>query len=242
MIEIEQLLFVCAWLAVYLVLQLCTWLILRPWLSSALALPASFAASLLCSCLISWYLAWLGFSPILALGILLIVTGITLGAVQRARVGIISDLKEAKGYYALFFIVFFTLLLVRMLNPDIIYKSEKYMDHAFIASIMRLPIVPPLDPWFAGGILEIYYYLGHWCFATLAMMANVPSWVMFQFIIPTVAGVSAVQLFAIGKLVLKRFSLLPVACIFIVNTSFIYEYVIGTNIPELLWKSARVIP
>ena len=242
MIEIEHLLFLCTWLILYFILQLCTWLVLRPWISSALALPASFAASLLCSCIISWYLALLGFSPVFALGIFLILTGIVLSAAQRARVGIISDLKEGKGYYALFFIVFFAMLLVRMLCPDINYRSEKYMDHAFIASIMRVAIVPPLDPWFAGERLSMYYYLGHWCFATLGMMASVPSWITFQFIIPTVASVSAVQLYGIGKLISKRFTLLPVACIFLVNPSFVYGYIIGTETSALLWKSSRIIP
>jgi YYY domain-containing protein len=242
MIEIEHLLFVCAWLIVYLVLQLCTWLILRPWLSPTLALPASFGASLLCSCLISWYLTWLGFPPELTLGVYFILTGIVLAEVQRARVDILSDLMNGKWYYALFFLVFATMLVARMFYPDIDYRSEKFMDHAFLASIMRTPIVPPLDPWISDQTLTIYYYLGHWCFATLGIIAKIPSWFVFQFIIPTVASVSAVQLYGVGKLLLKRFSLLPVACLFIMNPFFVYDYINGVGIPALLWRSSRVVP
>jgi YYY domain-containing protein len=242
MIEIEHLLYVCAWLIVYLVLQLCTWLTLRPWLSPTLALPASFGASLLCSSLISWYLVWLDFSPALTLGIFLIITGIVLAEVERARVGILSDLKNGKWYYALFFLVFATMLVARMFYPDIDYRSEKFMDHAFLASIMRTPIVPPLDPWISDQTLTIYYYLGHWCFATLGTIAKIPSWFVFQFIIPTVASVSAVQLYGVGKLLLKRFSLLPVACLFIMNPFFVYDYINGVGIPALLWRSSRVVP
>ena len=240
MIEIEQLLFVCAWLILYLILQLCTWLILRPWLSSALALPASFAVSLLYSCLISWYLAWLGFSPTFSLGILLILTGGVLGVVKRARINIISELKEGKGYYALFFLVFLVMLLIRMQYPDI-NGGEKFMDHAFFASIMRVPIVPPLDPWFARETLEVYYYLGHWCFAILGIIAHIPSWILFQLVLPTVAAISAVQLYSIGKLLLKKLSLLPVLCLFIVNPAFIYGFISGTSAFSLLWDSSRVI-
>ena len=43
------------------------------------------------------------------------------------------------------------MLTVRFVNPTISY-AEKFMDHAFLASIMRSPVVPPLDPWFAGGL------------------------------------------------------------------------------------------
>ncbi|MDR2855185.1 MAG: DUF2298 domain-containing protein [Methanomicrobiales archaeon] len=240
MIEIEHLLFVCAWLIIYFILQLCTWLVLRPWLSSTLALPASFAVSLLCSCLISWYLAWFGFSPAFTPVIFLILTGIVLGEVQRARVGISSDLKEGGWYYALFFIVFFVMLIMRMLHPDI-NGGEKFMDHAFLASMMQAPIVPPLDPWFAGESLSIYYYLGHWCFAILALIAKIPSWIAFQFVLPTVASIAAVQLYGIGKLLLHKFSLLPVICLFIVNPAYIYQHIIGTAPGAVLWHSSRVI-
>ena len=245
MIEIEHLLFTCTWLILYLILQFCTLLILRAWLSSALALPASFAVSLLWSCLISWYLAWLHFSPTYTLGVFFILAGIVFGTVQKARVGILSDLNEGKWYYALFFIVFLTMLVVRMFFPDIgPIGWEKPMNHAFFASIMRTPVVPPLDPWFAGGTLEIYYYLGHWCFATLGIIAHLPSWIVFQFVAPTVASVSAVQLYGIGKLLLKRFSLLPVILLFIVNPAFIFNYYIGDIYIAMLFNISviNVIP
>ncbi|MDR2855184.1 MAG: DUF2298 domain-containing protein [Methanomicrobiales archaeon] len=241
MIEIEQVLFVCAWLIIYFILQLCTWLTLRPWLSSTLALPASFGASLLCSCLISWYLAWLGFSPVFMLGIFLLLTGVVLGRVQRARVGILSDLKVGIWYYALFFLVFAIILVTRMFHPDI-NGGEKFMDHAFLASIMRAPLVPPLDPWFAGESLSMYYYLGHWCFAILALIAKIPSWIAFQLVLPTVASIAAVQFYGIGKLLLNRFSLLPVISLFIVNPAFINQYLSETGTFYVLWNSSRVIP
>ncbi|MDR2855982.1 MAG: DUF2298 domain-containing protein [Methanomicrobiales archaeon] len=242
MIEIEHLLFVCAWLITYFVLQLCTWLILRVYVSPALAFPASFAVSLLWSCLISWYLAWLGFSPVYALGIFFILTGIVLGGSKEARIRILSDLKDGKWYYALFFTVFLTFLLVRMFYPDIYVGIwEKFMNHAFIASMMRTPIVPPLDPWYAGGTLEVYYYLGHWCFATLGSIAHIPSWIVFQLIIPTIASISAVQLYGIGKLVSKKFSLTPVLVLFIVNPAFLFFYLTKDNHYNLFWDSIYVM-
>jgi YYY domain-containing protein len=242
MMEMEHLLFACTWLILYLILQLCTWLILRIWLSSPLALPASFAVSLLCSCLISWYLAWLGFSPVYTLMVFLMLTGIVFGTIEKARIGILSDLKEGKWYYALFFLVFFIMILIRMLQPGIYYLPfEKPSNLALISSIMRAPLVPPLDPWLAGGTSEVYYYLGHWCFAILGLIAHIPSWVVFQLILPTVASVSAVQLYGIGKLILRRFSLLPVILLFITNLEFVRQYILGADFFSLLPRSASAI-
>ena len=186
-------------------------------------------------------MAWLHLSPTYTLGVFLILAGITFGTVQKAQIGILSDLKEGKWYYGLFFVVFFTMLVVRMFHPEIgLVGWEKNMNHAFFASIMRTPVVPPLDPWFAGGTLEIYYYLGHWCFATLGNIAHIPSWVAFQFVNPAVASVSAVQLYGIGKLLLKRFSLLPVTLLFITNPAFIYNYYIRGIGPYQLFENSAI--
>ena len=242
MIEIEHLLFLCAWLVAYLVLQLCTWIILRAWLSPPLALPASFGASLLCSSLISWYLTSFGFPPEFTLGVYLILTGIIFAEVQKVRANMLSDLMEGKWYYALFFTVFAAMLVARMFYPDIDFRSEKFMDHAFIASMMRIPAVPPYDPWMSDQFLTMYYYLGHWCFATLGMIAKIPSWFVFQFAMPTIASVSAVQLYGVGKLLLKKFSLLPVACLFMMNPQFVYDIINGVATAALLWRSSRVVP
>jgi YYY domain-containing protein len=188
-------------------------------------------------------LAWLGFSPAYTLGIFLILAGIVFSTVQKARIGILSDLKDGKWYYALFLLVFSTMLVVRMFHSDIaIGPWDKFMNHGFIASMMRTPVVPPLDPWFAGGRLDVYYYLGHWCFATLGVISHIPSWILFQFVAPTVASVSAVQLYGIGKLLLKKFSLLPVILLFITNPAFINDYLNGVSLFYLLSSSVRVIP
>jgi YYY domain-containing protein len=63
-----------------------------------------------------------------------------------------------------------------------------------------------------------------------------------QFVLPTVVGISAVLLYGIGKLLLKKFSLLPVICLFIVNPAFIYFYLTGIDQSGLFWASSRVVP
>jgi YYY domain-containing protein len=116
------------------------------------------------------------------------------------------------------------------------------MDHAFLASVMRVPIVPPLDPWFSSGYLNVYYYLGYWMFGTLSLMSGVPSQVAFNLVLPTVFGLSAVSLYALGKLIAPRFPWMVPATLLIVNPSFILQVIQGKAAGSILWDSTRTIP
>ena len=132
------------------------------------------------------------------------------------------------------------MLEVRWINPTISY-AEKFMDHAILASIMRLPAVPPLDPWYAGGTLDVYYYIGYWMSGTLGLTAGVPSTVTFNLVLPTVLGLAVVSLYALGHLLLDRYRWLPVLALFIPNPSAIYHILIGDAWFDVLWGSTRTI-
>ena len=80
-----------------------------------------------------------------------------------------EDLKPHLRWDLVFLIGFAAMLLVRLANPTII-TAEKFIDHAFIASIMRSPVVPPTDPWYAGGTMNIYYYGGYWLMGILGTL------------------------------------------------------------------------
>jgi YYY domain-containing protein len=132
------------------------------------------------------------------------------------------------------------MLDVRFVNPTISY-AEKFMDHAFLASVMRNPVVPPLDPWFAGGTLNIYYYLGYWMFGCLGIVSGVPSNIAFNLALPTIFGLTAVNLYAIGTLLLEKFRWLPLLILFIPNPSFFYQLALGRALNTVLWDSTRTI-
>jgi uncharacterized membrane protein len=110
-------------------------------------------------------------------------------------------------------------LAVRFVNPPIGYFSEQYMNQAFLASVIREPVVPPLDPWFAGGHLTVYYYLGHWLMGCLAIVTGIPSEVAFNLVPATVYGTAFVTLYAVGHLFLRRWRWVVLAVLLLVPPS-----------------------
>jgi len=200
------------------------------------AFPAAFAASLLLFTLFSWYCGLFALPVHLAL-----LPFVALFAFHLYRREYsIAGLKSEWRWELVFLIFFFLMLDVRFVNPTISY-AEKFMDHAFLASIMRTPVVPPLDPWFSGGTLNVYYYLGYWIFGCLGIVSGVPSNIVFNLGLPTVFGITAVTLYALGTLILDRFRWLPLLVLFIPNPSFFYQAILGKGLNAMLWDSTRTI-
>lgn len=236
MIEIGQIIAVISWLFLITLFHLS----LYPWIKEFLprvAVPVSWTSGMILTALSTWYAVFCGLPPVF--GLLPMVLAFICTVVFHKN-GYYRDIPSEWRYYLLFLFVFFTMLIVRAYNPDI-NGAEKFMDHAFLASILRVPMVPPLDPWFAGGFLTMYYYFGHWMIATPAMMAGIPSNILFNLALPTIAALSAVNLYGTGHLVLKNGRLLPVLAFFMVNPYFIYLALTGTQSFTLLWDSSRVI-
>jgi YYY domain-containing protein len=196
----------------------------------------AFTASLLIFTFCSWYCGLFHIPVQLALIPFIILVVFHAYRREYALAGLRQEWR-----WVLVFLVFFLLMLdVRFVNPTISY-AEKFMDHAFLASVMRAPIVPPLDPWFAGGTLNVYYYLGYWIFGCLGIVSGVPSNVAFNLALPTVLGVSAVTLYAVGTLLLTRFRWLPLLVFFIPNPSFFYLVFQGNGLNSIIWDSTRTI-
>ena len=229
-----------SWLVVLTILQLSVYPSLKKTFGS-FAFPVAFPASLLLFTLISWYCG-LAHIPIQAA--LVPFLGLAIWHVYH-RAYRIDELKSEWHWEALFLLCFFLMLDLRFVNPTISY-AEKFMDHGFLASVIRNPIIPPLDPWFAGGSLNVYYYLGYWMLGCLAIVSGVPSTIAFNLSLPTVFALSAVCLYAIGTLILDRFRWLPLIVLVLPNPALIFQLITGTAVnpaydASLSWLGTRTI-
>ena len=142
---------------------------------------------------------------------------------------------------AVFLVFFLFVLELRFFNPYVSHYSEQFMDLAWVAAIMRAPVVTPPDPWFAGGTLDVYYYLGHWLMAQLGLIAGVPARVVFNLVLPTVMAVSAVNCYLIGHLLLDRYRWLPMGLLVLVNPTAIVQLATGTALIPALDHSRHAI-
>lgn len=230
-----QVLMVLSWLVLVKFLQVALW----PRLVGGLgeyAAPVAYPASVLTYGAISWYAALAGLPVQTAL-----VPFVALAAYALYRREYTQEaLRSALVWDAVFLVFFAAMLSARFVTPSISF-AEKFMDHAFLASVMREPIVPPLDPWSAGGTLDVYYYLGYWIMGVLGVTAGVPSAVAYNLALPTIAGAAAVTAYATGRLLVPRLPWTPLVLFLLVNPAFIREVVIDTPVSKILWNSTRVI-
>ena len=222
---ILQACYVLLWAGLLKGLQLALWPRLRPALGEY-AYPAAYPASLLLFALATWYCGLLRIPVALAL---LVFVALGAWGLRRGdyRPG---ELRRLLSWDAIFLVGFLFALSVRFVNPPINYFSEQYMNHAFLAAIMRNPVVPPLDPWFAGGHLTVYYYLGHWLMGCLGIVTGAPSEVVFNLVPGTVYGSAFVMLYALGHLLLRRWRWLPITVLLLVPPSVPWLLATGADI------------
>ena len=228
---------VLLWAGLLKGLQMALWPRLRPALGDY-AYPAAYPASLLLFALATWYCGLFRVPVALALLVFLVlgVWGIRRGDYR------IREIRGLLSWDAVFLVGFLFALAVRFTNPVIGYFSEQYMNHAFIASIIREPVVPPLDPWFAGGHLTVYYYLGHWLMGSLAIVTGTPSEVVFNLVPGTVYGTAFVMLYALGHLILPRWRWLPLAVLLLVPPSVVWFLATGAGIYSAFQETNWIIP
>lgn len=153
-----------------------------------------------------WLLvAWGG--PHFSMGLTWVVYGIVLaagaGLGYRRRATLGRELHEHwKAWLAIeaaFLAAFIVFLLLRAFNPDLWYNpqgGEKPMEIAYLTAISRSTILPPYDPWFAGGTMN-YYYMG-WFFLAVPIRAlKILPEIAFNLGIPTFAALDAAVAFSV---------------------------------------------
>ncbi|MCB0082159.1 MAG: hypothetical protein KDE47_14560, partial [Caldilineaceae bacterium] len=100
----------------------------------------------------------------------------------------------------LFAVAYLGFIRLRMGNPDLWqlwFGGEKFMEFAMLNGILRSPSFPPVDPHFAGGIIN-YYYFGIYLVGFLIKLTGIYAEVAFNLAIPTLFALTVVNAFAVA--------------------------------------------
>ena len=86
------------------------------------------------------------------------------------------------------------------------YGTEKFMDYAFITSMMRTTYLPPIDPWFSGEAIN-YYYGGQYLTAFIIKTSGVTAGEGYTLMRAAIASFSCMLPFAVVyQLLRSRFA------------------------------------
>ncbi len=103
-------------------------------------------------------------------------------------------------------IAFAAMIMVRLTNPDLWHPfkgGEKPMDFAYLNGVLRSTIFPPIDPWFAGGFIN-YYYFGYVLLGAPTLLLGVIPSFAYNLMIPTVFSLTGLGAFAVAFNVLSH--------------------------------------
>jgi YYY domain-containing protein len=89
---------------------------------------------------------------------------------------------------------------VRLTNPDLwhdAYEGEKPMDFAYFNAVLRSTIFPPIDPWYAGGYIN-YYYFGFVIVGAPTLLLGVIPSIAYNLILPTLYSAVGMAAFSLA--------------------------------------------
>ena len=101
---------------------------------------------------------------------------------------------------------FLCFVLVRIANPDLWqpwFGGEKFMEFAFLNGILRSPTFPPVDPHFAGGFINYYYY-GIYLVAYVIKLTGLYAEVAYNLAIPTLFALTVGNAFSVAHAAWSR--------------------------------------
>ncbi len=109
----------------------------------------------------------------------------------------------AEGIFWLTFAIF---LVFKLINPDswhMYWGGEKPMEFAQINAILRSAHFPPVDPWYAQGYINYYYY-SFYLVSYLIKLTGIPTEFAFNLAQPMVMAMLASGTFSVGAMIGNR--------------------------------------
>ncbi len=99
-----------------------------------------------------------------------------------------------------FSLVYLFFIFLRILNPDLWHPwlgGEKMLEIGFLNAVVKSAPMPPYDPYFAGGILNYYYY-GLFIVGVLIKLSGIQPSMAFNLAVPTLAALTAINVFSLA--------------------------------------------
>ena len=112
---------------------------------------------------------------------------------------------------ALFVVAYLAFVLIRAANPDLWHPwrgGEKPMELAYFTAVARSSVLPPYDPWFAGGYLN-YYYWGYFILSIPMRLTGIPPVTAFNLAVPTLFALTATGAGALAYYFVKAARVVP---------------------------------
>ena len=163
---------------------------------------------------LAWYTSSVGVPLWSQAGIVLILMALAVVSVivllrQRARFAayVRQHWRRLLGIEIITLVAFVAFLAVRLTNPDLWHPSfggEKPMDFAYFNGILRSTTFPPVDPWYAGGFMN-YYYFGFVVVGTPVLLLGIVPSIAYNLIVPTMFALTGIGAFGVAFNLVSHF-------------------------------------